>query len=341
MSNLPPASWRKLPKWCGFNLLNWFVYGTEERHRDWEEEDFRLINELGFNFVRLPMDYRCWVKDQDAAKIDESKLDQLDDVVKWGQKYAIHIDFAFHRAPGFSVNSSWDDGLDLWGNPKTQELFAEHWAVFARRYKGEPNSHVSFNLVNEPQRYGMANLTPESHRAAIKTAVDAIHDIDPERLIICDGVEWGNRVAPELLDLQVAQSTRFYNPGPLTHYRASWVQQPDPIPPAPKWPDEEKGWSIDYLRLHYAPWKKLVDMGIGVHSGEGGVFIHTPHRTALNFIDDALTVFDEIGIGWAAWEFKGSFGAINSRREDVDYEDWNGDKLDRSMMKLFQRHART
>ena len=51
-----PATPQKLPRWRGFNLLEKF-YLRDGRH-PFLEEDFRFISKLGFNFVRLPMDYR-------------------------------------------------------------------------------------------------------------------------------------------------------------------------------------------------------------------------------------------------------------------------------------------
>ena len=34
------------------------------------------------------------------------------------------------------------------------------------------------------------------------------------------------------------------------------------------------------------------------------------------------------------WEFRGSFGIIDSGRADVDYEDFRGHKLDRKLLDL-------
>ena len=39
-------------------------------------------------------------------------------------------------------------------------------------------------------------------------------------------------------------------------------------------------------------------------------------------------------IGFALWNFKGDFGILDSGREDVDYQDWFGHKLDRKLLDL-------
>ncbi|MFA6546486.1 MAG: hypothetical protein WCS99_18865, partial [Limisphaerales bacterium] len=75
---LPPASPEKLPRWRGFNLLEKFNSG---RNAPFIEEDFQLISKLGFNFVRLPMDYRCWIKDGNWEAFDERTLKEIDQAV--------------------------------------------------------------------------------------------------------------------------------------------------------------------------------------------------------------------------------------------------------------------
>lgn len=54
---LPEATPKHLPRWRGFNLLNKFMSDSQ---KPFEERDFADIAELGFDFVRLPLDYRCW-----------------------------------------------------------------------------------------------------------------------------------------------------------------------------------------------------------------------------------------------------------------------------------------
>ena len=75
----PTVSAKHLPRWRGFNLLNRFDKGWS--FRPFEEEDFKLISELGFNFVRIPMDYRTWIVDGDWNKLDETELKKIDEAV--------------------------------------------------------------------------------------------------------------------------------------------------------------------------------------------------------------------------------------------------------------------
>ena len=221
-----PASPEKLPRWRGFNLLEKFNLGSGRK--PFLEEDFRLISKLGFNFVRLPMDYRLWIKDGNWEAFDEAGLVEIDQAVAWGQKYGIHVCINFHRAPGYTVASP-AEKTDLWTDAETQRVCAEHWAMFARRYRGIPSTRLSFNLMNEP-----GNVPPKVYAAVVRKLVEAIRREDPQRLIIADGLQWGNVPVPELRDLHMAQATRGYTPMEISHYKASWVNGENF--PFPQWP---------------------------------------------------------------------------------------------------------
>ena len=146
--SLPDATAQHLPRWRGFNLLEKF-YRHGDANGPFLESDFRLIHELGFNFVRLPMDYRVWIKDDDWNQFDEAQLRHIDQAVAWGKKYSIHVCINFHRAPGYTVAKP-PEATDLWTDPVAQRVCAQHWAMFAKRYRGIPNQQLSFNLFNEP-----------------------------------------------------------------------------------------------------------------------------------------------------------------------------------------------
>jgi hypothetical protein len=57
----------------------------------------------------------------------------------------------------------------------------------------------------------------------------------------------------------------------------------------------------------------------------------------LAWFKDLLEVYTENRIGLALWNLRGSFGVVDSRRRDVEYEDFHGHKLDRKMLDLFIR----
>jgi aryl-phospho-beta-D-glucosidase BglC (GH1 family) len=216
----------QLPRWRGFNLLEKFQFRGEPR--PFLEEDFRLIAELGFNFVRLPMDYRGWIRDGDWEQFNETALRQIDEAVAWGGRHGLHVCLNFHRAPGYTVAQP-PEARDLWTDAEAQRVCALHWAAFARRYREVPNARLSFNLLNEP-----ANVDRAAFLAVTRRLVDAIRAEHPERLIICDGPQWGRDPVAELRDLKVASATRGYTPMEISHYGASWVAS-EHFPP-PEWP---------------------------------------------------------------------------------------------------------
>ncbi len=92
------------------------------------------------------------------------------------------------------------------------------------------------------------------------------------------------------------------------------------------------------LEKLYAPWAELARKGIGVHCGEGGGYNRTPHAIFLAWMGDVMDVLKGHGIGWALWNFRGSFGVLDSDRSDVAYEDWQGHKLDRKLLAMLQKY---
>jgi endoglucanase len=321
-----------LPRWRGFNLLG--KYSAHQAFGAFLEWDFQKISDWGFDFVRFPMDYRLWIKDGDWRKIDPGAFEDLDQAVEWSRQRGLHVCLNIHRAPGYCINQP-REPKDLWTDPEAQEVFASHWAFIAGRYKGIPNREMSFDLLNEPQ--GVDN--PNYARVMGKLA-EAIRSQDSARILIADGTEVGNNPVPELIPLRVAQATRGYQPMEVSHYLAPWSPGGGNYP-TPAWPMEKDGQKLDkgWLRREFIqPWKKLQSRGVGVFVGEWGVYNKTPHEVALSWMKDHLELWKEAGWGWALWNFRGDFGPLDSKREDVAYEDFEGHRLDRKMLLLLQKY---
>ncbi len=478
--DLPGATAAKLPRWRGFNLLEMFNVGNR---KPFEESDFKLISRLGFNFVRLPLDYRCWIKNGNWEEFDENGLREVDRAVELGKKHGVHVCLNLHRAPGYTVATP-PEKLSLWTDAEARRVCVLHWAALARRYQGVPSSQLSFNLLNEP-----AGVKAEVYGEVVKLLADAIHAEDPGRLVIADGLEWGRLPLPNAGKLGVALATRGYEPMDVSHYRAEWVRNaetaaprwPRPLPPngtllSPHKPEganplrisgpfvketnlrlhvqtvstsarlvvegdgkllwEKKfqcgpgegewkqavyveKWKIyqnlydrdynasipagtnqvvvrvadgDWLQLvelgltpsggaeaklalaqsygaqaspvftftpdspggpfgglpmqdrawlwerSTAPWLAVAESGTGVIVGEWGAYKNTPHETVLRWAEDNLANWRKAGMGWALWNFRGTFGILDSGRGDVSYEAWEGHKLDRKLLELLQRY---
>jgi aryl-phospho-beta-D-glucosidase BglC (GH1 family) len=466
-------------RWFGFNLLEKFTLRGQAPYR---EEDFKWIAELGFNFVRLPMDYRCYTEAGDWLQFKEATLREIDQAIAFGERHGVHVCLNLHRAPGYCINPP-AEATDLWKDQSAQDAFVAHWVMFARRYKDIPPERLSFNLLNEPTRN-----TRESYLAVNRRTIEAIQAADPRRPIIVDGNSVGREPFPEFLPYaNVIQATRGYHPGTISHYRANWVKGSDrwPVPtwPAPQLvgrlfgpakpelkaplilrgdfpagtefsvtihqlsskatlqaradgvplferllePRSQPGawekvpgdsewtyhrpvpelklvarlsaparefaleniagdwvicsaleirrpdgpshqWSTDQdwgrpqaphevtadgrllpaagtppdqsLVGYLQPWVKIAAAGEQVFVGEWGCFNRTPHPVALAWMKSWLERWREARFGWALWNFRGSFGVLDSGRSDVAYEDWRGHKLDRAMLQLLQDYAK-
>jgi endoglucanase len=199
---------------------------------------------------------------------------------------------------------------------------------------------VSFNLINEPDEQPDAPMTRDDYKRVVKTATEAIHKTNPDRLMIADGVPRASAPCLELADVNVAQSCRVYTPTPVSHYKVESARNlnwPEPV-----WPGLKDGGRISgrkALEEYYRPWAELASRGIGVHSGEGGAYNKTPHPAVLAWLEDAMEILKQYNTGYALWGFRGPFGVLDSGRADVEYEDFHGHRLDRKLLELLRKFS--
>lgn len=331
-----------LPRWRGFNLVELFSRRgpAERRSGDFQEDDFRWISDWGFDFVRIPMDYKLWTPTDDLYTLDEAMLEKVDRVVRLGEQHGLHVSLNMHAAPGYCINPQPGERYNLWTDREAVDAFCFQWESFADRYMGIPSSRLSFNLLNEP-KVPVEIGTKDIYTAIVREVTARIRAKDASRLVIADGARVGTEPLPELSGLGISQGCRAYAPAGVSHYKATWVPESDTWP-RPIWPqpaDHPGGaWDREHLEEHFQPWADLAASGVGVHCGEGGSHQYTPHEVALAWFEDVLDILTRHNIGWALWNIRGQFGIIDSNREDVDYEDWYGHKLDRKYLELLQRY---
>ncbi|MDH3649549.1 MAG: cellulase family glycosylhydrolase [Saprospiraceae bacterium] len=344
----------KLPYWKGFNLLDFFSPDPSRARDSTKEEYFKWMADWGFNFVRIPMAYPAYIrfdrtKDLTTGRVrkfDRKAVEKVDNLIYLAQKYGLHASLNLHRAPGFCVNAGFKEPYNLWTDDEALDDFCHHWKFWAKRYKSSTREEISFDLLNEPcvredmndQHSKRGPIPGELYRNMVLRAMKVIRKANPNHLIIADGNNVGRDVISEITDLDVGQSCRGYNPGIISHYRAPWVYKDSSDLPVPIWPGQVGDQYLDRSMLEefYQPWIDLVNQGVGVHCGECGCWNKTPHSVFLAWFSDLLDILRESKIGFALWEFRGSFGILDSGREDVAYEDWHGHKLDRKLLNLLQ-----
>jgi endoglucanase len=374
----------KNPSWYGFNLLeyfstdpDWMKYFPYRDDGMFQEDDFRWIGDWGFNWVRLPMDYRFWTDSQDLFKIREEKVLPIDRAIRLGEKYGIHVNVCLHRAPGYCILDGLNEALtgiqitkeksSFLTDQKMRDAFVYQWTYFARRYKGISSQKLSFNLVNEPMtllpagsrtnkpgKSGPVDPFGEEARRreadytrVARAAFEGITKQDPQRLCLTDGYNGGTAVIPDLLGTGMMQSCHTYYPGQLTHYQCEWARgslagtEENPVP---TWPYKDASGTVivDRARIEqtFQPWGELAGCGVPIHFGEMGCYKHTPPEVILAWFEDTLSVLHGLHSGWALWNFRGPFGVLDTERAGTKFENWHGHQLDRPLLRVLQKWAR-
>ena len=353
----PAAATNKLPRWKGFNLLDYFSPNPPRSNRGaTTADDFKWMADWGFDFVRIPMAYPRYVRfDQsrpitpdEVIQFDEEQIEQIEQLVDHAHANGLHVSLNLHRAPGYCVNAGFEEPYNLWQDEEAQKAFYLHWDMWARRFKDVSREKISFDLVNEPSyredmndQFGSRTPVPgDIYREVAQKALATIRSQNPDHMVIADGNDVGAKPIPEIADLDIGQSCRGYFPHYVSHYRAPWVWQNPDDAPMPVWPGKIDGreFSRADIETFYRPWIEMVEQGVGVHCGECGCWRETPHEVFLSWFGDVLGVLTEHGIGYALWNFRGDFGLLDSGRSDVEYEDWYGHQLDRKLLTLLMAH---
>ena len=333
--------WTPSKRWRGFNLLGMFRCPTtglkpdprvDGHFVDWE---FQALHDCGFNFVRLPLDYRILIAGDSWTNLNEQKMKFLDDAIRWGRKYGIHVQVALHRIPGYCILDQ-TEAFPLGTSPVAQKAACTMWAAFAKRWKGVPNDVLSFNLFNEPTRHTAgANYLP-----LCRKLIEAIRNEDGARFIMVDGNECASKPVPELYGTpSVGQAFRGYTPHAITHYGTDYIHGIPKAPPTwPLAPGYASGWLCRSPEETVAQYQGALDAGELCMVGEFGCCNTAPHATVLAWMEHCLKLWRAKGLGWALWNLRGRFGILDSERTDIVYEDFHGHKLDRKMLELLRRY---
>jgi len=320
----------------GFNFQWMYSWAQDKKSEPVDGKALDFLAEFGFNFVRIPVDYRFWTRDFDYFHPDESIFCQIDEYLTACQARGLHMSLNLHRAPGYCINRNDLERHNLWLDAIAQAAFIFLWETFARRYCDVPREQLSFDLLNEPPSPGVYGMTRQNHADLIRRAVAAIRLVDPDREIIIDGLGGGSIAMPELANLGVTHSGRGYDPMPVSHHQAAWWANHGTAP-KPKYPGllyQGRKWNRAALRDSYQAWRDVEARGARIHIGEFGCFNRTPNEVAIRWLTDLLDIFREFEWGYSMWNFQGPFGIVEHGRTGARFESLLGYQVDRALLDL-------
>ncbi|MFP4281654.1 MAG: glycoside hydrolase family 5 protein [Opitutales bacterium] len=318
----------------GVNLSHWLSqdFGWAPREAWITENDFEYIAHLGFDHVRLPIDEKeMW--DESGERIPEA-FALMREALGWAEKNNLRVVLDLHTVRTHHFNAVNEGGLNtLFTDPAAKKAFVELWRDLSDAVGDVPVDQLAYEIMNEP----VAD-DPADWNALIAMTAEAIRELEPDRVLVIGSNLWQlPQTFPYLEvpegDRNIILSTHTYAPFPFTHYTASWtplrdyagpVQYPGPVIPAaeleaylaeaPPQVRELLGsagddWGAERLREELAPAiEKAKELDLQLYCGEFGALATVDREDRLAYYRDIVRVFEEAGIAYANWEYKGDFG---------------------------------
>lgn len=322
----------------GINLPFWFWYGPEENddiRNTFTDEDFTLIHDLGFTFVRVPINLDFLLDESRADLLNPEHLALLDEAMTQILAHELAIIVDLHsttldtaRYPNiFSGRLEADAGFI--------DVFEQFWRSFAGHLSQYDPEWVFIEPMNEP----VYENNPMGWVPVQQRILAAIRERAPEHTLIATSAMWSNigtlLYLPPLDDPNIVYNFHFYEPFWFTHQGADWAGEEAvrlhdiPYPSSPeavaeilpklhassqeiiRWYGEER-WNADKILARIgeaAAWAE--EHGVRLICNEFGVYSRfADPEDRVQWIRDTRTAFEQYGIGWSMWEYHDSFGLV-------------------------------
>ena len=321
----------------GINASEWFaqVYDkrgyTPEHFQAWTTvDDIALIKSMGFDYVRLSVNPQPMFNEREPNKIAAEYLGHLDAAVKMILDHGLAVVIDLHPESDFKARLVKDDDF--------VERFADFWRALAAHYSRWDADRVFLEILNEPEftdRYRWLGVQ-------VKLAA-AIREGAPAHTIIAAGARWSNDdelvFQEPLRDPNIIYNFHFYEPYIFTHQGATWsayywhwlrgVRYPSTAESAERAaalaPSEvDRLQVIRYGHEHWdaariesemkqaAEWARR--RGVPLVCNEFGVYReYSDPQDRAAWLHDVRTALEHNGIGWAMWDYSGSFGVVTKK----------------------------
>ncbi len=194
-------------------------YFWDQYYKTWiSDNDYKLIKEHGYDSVRLPINYRMIMEENDKdSKVvfKEYGFDLIDYTIQKSKENDLYVILDIHGAPGGQTGANIDDSKDdyphLYENRIYQEQLITLWKEIAHRYKDE-ESVVMLDLLNEPipKHHNHLNKYLEPlHEELIKE----IRTVNQNHIISVEGCNWAT---------DFSTFTKRYEDNIIIHFHKYW-----------------------------------------------------------------------------------------------------------------------
>lgn len=290
----------------GINMGNCFEAPSEEEWGNpWKPEYFKLISQLGFDHVRLPVRWEPGARSMATAPytINPTFLDRIQQVVDTALKYNLHIIVNMHHHEA------------LYQDPTAQkERFISQWNQIATRFK-DRSDKLLFEVLNEPH----GNVTPVVWNEYFADALAEIRKTNPTRVVLMGVAEYGGLGAIAQLELPddeyIILSPHYYNPFNFTHQGAEWVGPDADAWIGTVWNDTEADRQTVESEFSFAL-SFSEENHIPIHVGEFGAYSKADIESRERWTTFLARWFESKNISWAYWEFSAGFGIYNPSTDE-------------------------
>lgn len=317
----------------GINIGGWISQplAYDSKHYDTfiTEDDIKDIAEMGFDHIRLPVDYDI-IQNDDETFI-ESGIKHIDDCIAWATKYNLHMILDLHKTAGYVFDDQ-ESSSSFFTDIRLQDRFVNLWSSLAARY-GKYEDMLAFEILNEIVDCNVAKQWNE----LAKRCILAIREQAPTIKILLGGVQSNSVSAIKLLDPPIDENIVFnfhcYEPMIFTHQAAYWVKG---MPPGLKiaYPQTAEEMEKETRKIDAfcpSPLFEINAVGqpffevlfgeairyaekynVPLYCGEFGVIALADPNDALVWFTDITAIFKKYGIGYAMWNYKNKdFGLVD------------------------------
>jgi endoglucanase len=285
----------------GINMGNCFEAPAEtDWGNPWKPEYFRIMANLGFKHVRIPIRWEPAARSALTAPytINPAFLGRIKQVVDTALKYKLHPIINMHHHDSLIANPD-----------KYKARFLSQWNQIAEYFKNYPDT-LLFEVLNEPN----GNLTVAKWNTFFSEALTEIRKTNPTRVVLLGVAEWGGLSGLSNLqippDENLILTIHYYNPFKFTHQGAEWTGTESQSWLGTKWNDTEAERETVENEFRYAK-QFSQEQHIPVHIGEFGAYSKADEASRVRWTTFLSRWFEQQNFSWAYWEFSAGFGIYN------------------------------